>query len=164
MLGYSELSAPPASGGGGSAAWSLAGTWDWSSNVVNVDITDLGTYNELLLVCLNLTASSVSNRAVYFSTDNGTSFHSTSGDYTSWASTGVTSSRAAAAFTTGAGGSAALSISVHIFNNQEAIKYYRNSGDFTEAIFDASADPINALRIQVASGNLTGGKIRVYGR
>ena len=156
-------------GGGGGVAWTLAGTWTWSTNVPNVDFTGLAGANEILVIAGimpagGLTTSASALRQVVLSVDNGASFFTTSGDYRAFNSNGTLTATDAAADHTGAV-TAARSVFCHVLNasvsGQQKLCYTGNGNRY----FTANTDPVNAVRVKIsAAGNITGGDIRVYTR
>ena len=154
---------------GGGVAWTLAGTWTWSTNVPNVDFTGLAGANEILVIAGTLplgglTTSSVVTRQVVLSVDNGVNFFTAIGDYRSFNANGTMTTTNAAADHSNAA-DAARSVFCHILNanvaGQQKLCYTSNGNRY----FVASTDPINAIRVKLSgSGNITGGDIRVYTR
>lgn len=157
-------SAPPAAGGG---AWSIAGSWDWSTNVANVDFKNLGGYSDLMVIVRNVTKSSAGILCTRASVDNGASFYSSSGDYVGISSSGVEANDTVwtaihGTNTTGP----STGISSHPAAGLNGIPKWGQSALLgNNLLFVASTLPVNALRIfNLAGGNLTGGSIRVMGR
>lgn len=159
-------------GGGGGAAWTLVdqsgnpttgSTWTHSTNVSSVNVTGLGSYNELLILVYNTTASASEARRLEVSVDNGSSYYTTAGDYFSGDSAGVLTARTNIGFS--GASTAARSLLTHLLNLKGAIKMANTPiGDQTNKMFVASASDINAIRLRVASGNLTGGSLYVFAR
>ena len=139
-------------------------SWTWSTNVAEVDFTGLGAYNELLFIARGVTASVSGVRVLYASTDNGSTFYTTSGNYVNLDNTGVEAN------TTGFGHStsstAARSLHVHIRNTKGAVKsaYVQNTVSAT-SLFIASTSDIDAIRFSnTGGGNLTAGSAYLFGR
>lgn len=159
--------------GTGATAWNLVGTgqtaagvWDFAVDgaKANVDFAGLGSYNELLIIIDAVTGSAgTANRTIRFSTDNGSTFYSTSGDYVEIAAAGTVTNRNAATFQ---GGTTAASTAELLLTNMKgAIKRYTSSSTVAKGLFRASASDINAVRItSTTADTLNGGKIYVYGR
>ncbi|AZO38639.1 MAG: hypothetical protein EOS81_10615 [Mesorhizobium sp.] len=148
-------------------AWKVAASWAFSTNVGNVDFTGLAGYNELMAVVRGITTSASGTLVLQVSTDNGSTFRSTSGDYVTIGATGAeTNSIAAAGFNTGNLTSAR---SGYVWIPQAGlngvVKPIHNFAAGVAAMFVQSTSPINALRIvNTAGGNLTAGSAWVLGR
>lgn len=140
-------------------------TWTHSTDVANVDVNGLTDYDDLLIVCNQVTASVSGSRAIQVSVNNGASFYSASGDYVTINSSGVrtattdiarhitfaTAARDFVALIAGAGTTAPLKRAL--------------ATDREERTFVASPLPINAIRfLNSAGGNLTGGSLYVFAR
>ncbi|KQU77709.1 hypothetical protein ASD12_18080 [Mesorhizobium sp. Root102] len=157
-------SAPPAAGG--SAAWSLANSWTYSADVANVDFTNLGSYNELMLLVRNITVSVSGVRVLYVSTDNGANYRNTSGDYVNLVANNIEANTTGVGFGTS---NSALARSGIIKIPQSGLngvpKIIENQTLGLGSVFVQSTSPINAVRItNNTGGNLTGGTIHVFGR
>jgi len=145
--------------------WDLAGSWTHSGDVANVDFTGLGGYSELMVICRNIPASVAGTRMVRVSTDGGSSFYSTTGDYVLINSSGVESD--SSGFPLGDGSSSARSGVVPILNNMGdgTPPVGISHGPEQTRLFVASGSTIDALRVaNTTGGNLTGGSIVVLGR
>ncbi len=159
----SYVDAEVAGAGGSGAAWTLAGSWTYSVDVANVDITGLGSYNELLIVLHNSTASLSGTRRIRVSTDNGATFHSTAGDYIEVAASGVQLS--SSHFQNDTANTTARGLVLHIVNTKGAIKAAIGTSNGSNGFFVGSANDINAIRLyNSAGGNLTGGSLYVFAR
>lgn len=157
-----------AGGGGGSAAWTLAGSWTYSVAVPNVDFTGLGDYNELLFFMRGVSASSSGLRRVLFSVDGGSSFYNTSGDYERISNAGASVNENEISLH-GTDSSAARSGAAHILNNlsgaPKAIHRINRENSLNLMFFIASPDVVNAIRFDNnAGGNLTAGTAFLFGR
>lgn len=160
-------------GAGAGAAWALVGAgqtatgiWDFAVDgaKANVDFTSLSAYNELLLIIDAVTGSAgTANRTIRVSTDNGSTFYSTSGDYVQLSAAGTVTNTGACTFLSSAT-AAASTVSAHIRNTKGAVKSITSTAPGT-FLFRASASDINAVRITTTTADtLNGGKIYVYGR
>lgn len=152
------------SGGGGGGAWTLVNSTTISSPVANVDVTGLGSYSSILVLGRLLSASSSGSRLVQFSTDGGSTFYTSSGDYVFVSAAGVesasTNSIGHNTATTSARTIAGL-ITGNISGNPKVIHDMAIS---QLRVFVASNDAVDALRFSNTAGNLTGGTIYVWGR
>lgn len=169
------LQAPPAAGG--SSAWALVGTcataggstgtWDFVSNVANVDFTSLSC-NHLMVIARGLTASASGFRVLQVSTDNGSTFRSTSGDYISISNLGAEVNQVGIGFHTSAASTGISGIieipNIGLSGVQKEL-FVKNIAQGTTNLFVQSTSPINAIRIASvgSTGNLTAGSIRVLG-
>lgn len=165
-----------ASGGGGS--WSLVDqsgapiasgtTWSHSVNVANVDVVGLGGYTDLLIVARGLVSSTSGNRNILVSTDNGSSFFSSSGDYVSLSDAGVETNAATMLIhdiATTSARSLLGSILGSGVTGGPKIGLGPGSGGNRQRLFVADTDPISALRlVPGGGGNLTAGDLYVFAR
>jgi hypothetical protein len=147
----------------GASTWTVAGTWAWSANVTNVDITGLGGYSEIIVIARAITTSSSGFRVIRVSVDGGSTFFNASGDYKSLAAAGSeangTEITGHSSATTGA-----ITITSHIHNNLAGqIKISTTQGG-NQVLFVGSNSVINAIRLDRTAGNITGGNMIVLGR
>lgn len=152
-----------ASGGGG--AWSLVDSWTHSGDVANVDFTGLSGYTAIMVVVRLITASASGFRTLQVSTDNGSTFYTSSGDYKAWPDNGTESDQAGITFHSSATTAARSGVYViHGFNVSGAPKVCIGRTGFTFLVA-ASTDALDAIRVAstVNAGNLTGGSIYVWG-
>jgi Protein of unknown function (DUF2793) len=153
------------SGGGGlSLAWTQVANTNLPAPVANYDVTGLGGYDEILIQIRNVTLSASGIRAIRVSTDGGSTFYSTSGDYVSVPVTGAEVNNDALAFHTTATASARTLIAQIINNQSAANRLCTESGTAPWNLFTASTLPIDAIRIYGTAGNLNGGVITVWAR
>lgn len=162
-----------ASGGGG-GAWTMVNqsgapitsgnTWAFSSNVTNVDVINLDSYNDVMVIVRNVTTNVSDHRLIRVSVDNGSSFYSSSGDYVEMAIGGLETNVTALLLHNTAGTNARGFYGI-IYGIQLPGPRY---GDSTngQRLFVASTLPINAIRLTTPAGttNLTGGTMNVYVR
>lgn len=155
------------------AGWVLAGTGQTATGVydfavdgakANIDFIGLASFNELLIVCRNLTNGTSGVRQVQVSVDNGSSFYTASGDYVTITTAGVEAASTALAFHATAA-TAARSLVAQLSNTKGTEKFCQYNGTLPQSLFVASASDINAIRVSNSGGgNMTGGTVRVYGR
>ncbi len=144
----------------------LSGGWSLASTSVNasglVTFKDLGSYNTILVV-LNDVGSGDNVRSLQVSSDNGSTFYSSSGDYTG-GSTGQTAQTAALFGQSGILTSGvSLYMRIELFNTSGPFKPVNVSsagGSNMSGIIHRS-EVLNA--VQVGSSAVTGGTIYVYG-
>lgn len=153
-------------GGGGGTSWSLIDSWTWSTNVAQVDFTDLDLYSSLLVLFRNVSQSPSGQRGIRFSTDNGASFYATGGNYVSLTASGAESSQDHLALHSS--GSTTASAIGYIYGSNVSgtpkVVDRVNRDDAGSGIFVASTDPINAIRcFPNAGGNFTAGSIYLLG-
>lgn len=137
-----------------------------SSAKASIAVTNLGSWNELLVKIKDITASTSSFRVIQLSVDNGANYYSGASDYDYIIADGrnfpaayITLHEAASA--------AARSGTTHILNNNDgvakAIQNYNRAG--VAIGFDKSTSPINAIRFKnYTGGNVTGGRFTLLGR
>jgi hypothetical protein len=164
-------------GGGGGTGWQLVNqsgtpitsgqTWTHSTNVANVDVTGLGSYNELLFVLRNAASSASGFRALLASVDNGSTFYSASGDYVIVGESAIETNGSAFILHNTAS-AAARSLTGFIPNLSSFGPKYgfgTGSGDNRQRLFVASNSPINAIRlVPGGGGNFTSGTLFVFVR
>lgn len=163
-------------GGGGGGAFALVGAgqtatgiWDFAVDgaKANVDFTGLGGFSELLVIARLVTASVSGQRVLQVSDDNGASFYAASGNYITVSSAGVeTASTVGGVFHTTASTLARSGwVSLDLNSGTVAPPIFRHSAAFETRFFVASTNIINAVRVNnFGGGNLTGGKIYLFGR
>lgn len=151
------------SGGGGGSSWALVDSWAWASNVTEVDVNDLGGYNELLVIARGVAAASSGRRLIQVSVDNGASYFSTSGNYKAIGGAGTETNFEGFSHLTSS--TSARTIVAHIVNTKGAEKIAMVAYSTPIFVFDASTSDINAIRLtNSAGGNLTSGSMLVFGR
>jgi len=153
------------SGGSGGGAWTQVASWTWSTNVTSVTLTGLGSYSELFISMQDVTTSSSGFRFIQASTDGGSTFYTTSGDYKVYQIAGIPSN-AGDMCGHGTAQTGAVSIFVHVSGNIAGVRknyvnvsahgYLANAGMVTNVI--------NAIQMAVTAGNITGGSLVVLGR
>ena len=121
--------------------------------------------SDILVMARNITASSLVNRVMDFSTDNGSTWRNTSGDYKTIAGTGTETNTDHAADSTSVATSA-QGIFAEIFgaNLNSCPKLIRFQGGTPNRLFVQSNNAVNAIRIGVTSGTMTGGEIYLLTR
>lgn len=157
-----------ASGGSGSAPWSLISTNTISSAVANVDFTGLSGYTDLLIIFRNVTLSVSGQPSIRVSTDNGATYYSTSGDYVTVPASGIEAAQSFIALTNANATAARTAIGLlAAVNTTSAAKFIDrpNRDDSGSALFVANSSPINAIRALPGSGgNFNAGTIYLFGR
>jgi hypothetical protein len=151
-----------------SDAWTLVNSWTYSTGVPQVDFTGLAGYSEIrvLLRLVSCTGSGI--RQVRVSTNNGSTFLSTSGDYVIAidSGSGTVGNQAEIQLhtlaTTAARSAEIVFKGWNLTDSKTA--QMRNRIDFTEVVIPTTS-ALNALRIfDISGGNLSGGSIYVWGR
>lgn len=159
-----------------SSVWALAGTgqtatgvWDQAvdGSKANVDFVGLAGKTDILIVVKAVTKANSGLTQLQVSVDNGSTFYSASGDYTSMAAAGG-ETNTTAVFFHGTAATLARTGVARINGANLAIPArlieQLNNGD-AHRLFVASSSAINAVRINGSSGgNLTGGKIYCFAR
>lgn len=145
--------------------WTLVSSTS-PSGASEVDVTDLGSYNEVLVVARALTASVSGVRQIQVSTDNGSSFDTTAANYQTVSALGVEANAATAAIAYhGTNATAARTLVAHIKNLKGAVKVCTFRGAEYEILYVGSASDINAIRINNhTGGTISGGPVYVYAR
>jgi hypothetical protein len=153
-----------ASGISGSGAWSLIAT-STATGVTHVDFTNLAGYSDLLLIGIGVTGSASSFRGIAVSTDNGSTFFTTSGNYIRPTTSGVPSNVVQFDMVD-ASSAAALSFAGLIQGiNVNGVPKRCSSSSQLECIFKGSLSPVNAIRYaHSTAGNITGGTLYLLGR
>lgn len=154
-----------ASGSGG-GAWVLVAT-QAASGAAQWDFTNLGTYNELRVLIVNLTGPST-DTLLRVSTDNGATFLATSGDYVAIAGNGTPTNNTALLFCAGGSGAARVAQITIEGTNLAAPKWARAIFYSTDGVAQRlipTTSTIDALRVlNSLASNFTGGTIYVFGR
>ena len=146
--------------------WALVNSWTYSSAVPNVNFTGLAGYTEVRVVIRGMTTTGSVTRNLYVSTNNGSSYLTTSGDYVFVASTGVETSRTTIPFASGITFNSPTAGEIVISGwNLTSPKLVQARTTTVERMFVIpTASALNALRVGPASGNITAGSIFVYAR
>lgn len=149
-----------------SAGWAVVGTWTHSVNVTNVEFTDLEDYSEIIVIFRGITCSGAAQRMVQFSTDNGSSWDTTTSNYVILSAAGVESNPSVAGiFPHSTGSTAARSGVIHIrqFNKATLKPVLNTQQGRAEIIVNTTA--FDALRLITHNGdNMTAGSAVVLGR
>lgn len=153
-------------GGGGGGSWKLLEHYnaaiDGPTNAV--DVTDFQGCDDLMFIVKDVTTTSSSFRQVYVSTNGGSTYYNTSGDYVEVPTNGNTSNVASiithGTATTGA--RSVIGILYGVTLNGPPKLAMTNDGD--TRLFVANTNPINAVRVFSTGGNFSAGDIFVYGK
>lgn len=149
-------------GGSGSSAWTEVHNSN-PSGVANVDIINLGPYNELLIEIRGLASTVSGVRAVQVSTNNGSSFDTTAANYQIRAVAGTEANAATPAMGYHSTNStAARNLKVHILNLKGPYKEAVSLAG--EIVYVGSSSDINAVRILNHNGGNITGTIVAYAR
>lgn len=155
--------------GSGAGAWQRIVDFTIASAIANYDIPIPG-FSEIILLALDVTTSVAGIRAVQVSVDNGTTFYSTSGNYSFLNGSGAKTADSAIGLHGGTTSSAArggvMSIRGNNLNNTIKIIDTPTGSSYGTVLFTASNLPITTLRVfnSAGGGNLTGGRIIVLGK
>ena len=157
------------SGGGGGSTWALAASWTHSVDVANVDFTGLGGLGDILAIVRGITQSASGAAILHVSTDNGSSFYTTSGDYLAINETsGSAVNSIGCGFwvtnTTAARYGAIQILGANVTGAPRLILGYGQNNSPQRLFVADNANPINAIRVASNSGNMTGGSIYVFTR
>lgn len=149
-------------------SWALLAT-QVAAGATNYDFIGLSAYNEIRVMLIALTLSATGQIQLRVSTDNGSTFLSTSGDYLGIdANNGTPTSKTEIPFTTSSTAAARYGeILIEGFNMTNA-KFVRSMFFTTNAVgFEVipTTTALNALRVlNTGAGNMNGGTILVFGR
>lgn len=157
-----EWATPSGGGGGGGSTWTTIFAGPITTGVSELDF-DVTSYSDLLIIGSSVSTSSSGFRNVIVSTDGGSSFYSSSGDYITIASAGTTSSEISfggqSASTT-----AARSFWVNIQGIGVTGTHKQGQSNIGDRTFVGSTDPITHIRVQTTAGTFSGGSLYVIGR
>lgn len=144
----------------GQGPWTSVASGTFSGSVVSV--TGLAAYNEIMIVLNAATLSSSGIRIVTVSTNNGSSYFTSSGNYIHVNADGTTASRSNIEMHTTATTSG-RSCYCHIVNTEGQRKVIYTATTDHWFVGDTSND-IDAIQIGSTAGNLNGGTYQVLAR
>lgn len=165
-----DASAVDGEGAGASDTWEVLATWDHgvSGNTATpINLTWSGEYSELLIIWEDVTKSASAQMSFRFSTDGGSSYMSTSGNYR-WISDNGSPTNATNIPFSNESTTAARSGQQHLTSNIDAVPHAIINGrpaglQAIGEVIGNSMDFINGVSVILGSGNFTGGKITVLG-
>lgn len=146
--------------------WERVATWTYSTPVANVDFTSLGDYTELLIIIRTLAKTVSGLISLQVSSDNGSSWYTTSGDYVTISSVGVEGSATRIDLhATNATAVRGAIVRISGFNIAQ-YKPVHTPTATNDAGYIAQAVAMNAVRILPSGGGnfTTSGSIDVFGR
>jgi hypothetical protein len=156
--------------GGGGGAWTLAGSWTYSTNVPSVAFTGLVGVSDILVIASGISLSASGSGMVQVSTDNGASYYSASGNYVAISTgTGSIVNTVGSTFwttnTTGARSGTSLIQGANV-TGAPRLMFAPGDSSYPQRLFVADqSNTINAIRIVGTSGgNITAGSISVFTR
>lgn len=149
--------------GSGSSSWELAGQ-QTAAGAANYDFTGLGSYTEILILTVAVTRSISGVTSVQVSSDNGSTFHTTSGDYVLQTGGGADVNQTLFPLMVSNTTSARTAMGIIYGFNKANIKpvdlITRGESDYITPAF-----AMNAIRVlNSTGGTLNAGTIYVYGR
>lgn len=153
--------------GGGSSAYTLVATPTVTGT--NIDVTGLSAYDEILVILKAITFGSSAIASLRVSTNNGSTFLSTSGDYIGISGAGnETGATLLSFYSTASNVARSSAIRITPFKTSGAPKVASApffSGDSIGQQFIATTSALNAVRVTTSGGaTFTGGTIYVLGR
>lgn len=153
---------------GGGSEWTLADSYDFATAANSRDFTGLAGANEILVTLTDITKAANDTVALRVSTNNGSSFFSTSGNYRSIGSTGIASNDTSALVIAGSTTASRVGLARLLnpaVSGPKIIKADTASTTvYTDFVGD-NANDIDAIRIFTPGGNnMNGGVARVYTR
>lgn len=158
------------SGGGGSTAWTLVGHWDFGTDgaVATVTSSSLSSYNEVFIFASGAGRTVAGQHTVLVSTDGGTTYYNTSGNYVIISNAGASSNQTAF-IVDNSSVTTAKRWSAHIFNTKGPEKHMHaviQTGFPSQAFVGSASDITNVQVSATTGGNFTGtgGLIRIYAR
>lgn len=154
-----------AAGGGGGAGWTFIATAAASGTAV--DFIGLASYNEILVILKNVTATGACIRQLLVSDDNGSTFKNTSGNYISIDSNGAESNASVLSFDNGNNGSAHSGwIQISLFDDTNSpIKPANASFPTTNTVQAVNLNlALSAIRVRPHANAFNGGNIYVFAR
>ncbi len=151
-----------------STAWTQVASWDFSiaGAQATVDSSSVSSYNEALVLFIGAGRSATGQLAVTVSTDGGSTYHNSSGNYL-FVDTNGASSNQAQVNGTAANATAARWSMVHIVNLKGAMRAFHvlNSTGNPGWVFVANTTDITNVRATATTaGNFNAGQIRIYAR
>ena len=145
--------------------WAVAASWTFSTNVTEVDFTGLSAYSELTLMFRAITLSNSTIIRLVVSSDNGSTWKTSSGEYSYIDNSGIaTNDVAIYPYNTGHTAARSPIASIAAWNLAVPKPVLVTRTDFNYFTIN-DAEACNAIRCQPATGgNITGGSIYIYGR
>lgn len=159
-------------GGGGSLAWTNITTWEFSVDGIATTgiIGAVGSYNEIRVIFEHVSLAGSGWRNVFLSTDGGSTYFNTSGDYQEVPASGSTSNQNSI-FTHSGNTSAIRTGSVILMDVQNSgrRKWANGMTRGDTFIFIANGDPITHVMAMGWNNsgsyiNMTGGRVYIDGR
>jgi hypothetical protein len=150
-----------------SGRWTLVGSWTHSVNVPYVDFIGLAGYTEIRVLTRLLTTASGGTRSLRVSTDNGSTFLSSSGSYISVADAGdeVNATFIPTSALTSAARSGEVWFKGWNLTDIKIAQIRHHVTGSTRQYLIPTSSPLNAVRIiDLTAGDLTGGSIYVFAR
>jgi len=154
-----------ANGSGGGGAWVLVEDFTVASPIATRTVTGLSAYDDIMVVCIDMTRSVSAATALVVSVDNGATFFSGASDYTRFVGSGATDPEPNVNLHTTAS-SAARSGMQTVFGCKLTGPKIISGSNSDNYLFVGSTSPIDAIRFvsNSGSGNMTGGRLLTYGR
>lgn len=141
-------------------------SWTWSTNVTEVAFTGLDNASEILVYAHGVSVSVSGAAMVQVSTNNGSSYYTTSGDYLAIAQTGTVANTIGSTFwstnSTAARYGTVTLLNPTVVGPKFMPSFPSDSTPLRIFVADLSS-PINAVRVVGSGGgNITAGKLYVY--
>lgn len=151
-------------GSAASAAWALIGSS--AASGAAVDFINLSAYNELLVFLKGVTGDSSCIRQLLVSTDNGSTFLNTSGNYVDIDGSGAeTNGTVLSLHNTPSASARSMWGILNAFNMGTSYKFWQAGFPTTNLVsYVNTLTALNAIRVRPHTGNFTGGTIYVLGR
>lgn len=151
-------------GGGGGGAWTVAASWDFSTDGAIAEVVaDVTSASSVLIEMTDVTASVSGRRGVEVSTDGGSTYYSASGNYVFYSSTGTST---ASTFIPGhSTNSTAARNALILIDGVNLSTPVKPAFSYTQVVgnaFVATSAPITHVRAaNIGGGNMTGGSVRI---
>jgi hypothetical protein len=144
------------------AASGLTYIGEFSISGGTIEVAYLGSYRRLIIQGVDLTASSSAKRALRVSTNNGSTWLTSSSTYNRTSNNGGVSE--ITGHDSSSSGARSPYWEFFNFGTTDPIKPVRNGAAFgDEVAFVNTALALNAIQVSNGSGNLTGGVIHIWG-
>lgn len=164
VVGDDGMPGPPGPAGssGSGSDWALVASQTISAGTAQYDFTGLAGYNSLLVIYYNVVRSGSTTGYLQVSSNNGSSFLSTSGDYVGIDALGQLTNLVGVPFYSNAStASRSGACLIYGFDVAQPKIVWTT---YTPSLFIPSATAFNAVRITQSSGTMTSGNIYIYGK
>lgn len=144
--------------------WEEIDSWEHSVDVSEVIFTGLGGYEAIMITAEDVATSAIAFLRFQASSNNGSSYHATSGDYVAGTTSAI--NREYGTVTSSSSSAARYAqVIIRLWDKSSGkVMYAPCRGTIgNEAHRMSVASAMNALRVFCSAGNMTSGKIRIFG-